>query len=411
MVYKTYKSWCVACPEEDAFPGTEVRSPFHPLLILQPADPLTSRAIYPITSLRELDREGPEALLPPQKVEGSLGDFVERHGATVLNPRFPKALSHLEALSHAPRNHLRVTLVGLGDVGGTVLTGLKLLGREIEEIQIFDPNENACRRYEMELNQVLSPEGEPLPRITICPPDRLFDCHLFLFTASRGVPPLGAQGDVRMAQFQANRQMLRSYARQARDANFQGLFCQISDPVDHLCRAVFLESNRDENGNLDFMGLLPHQIQGFGLGVMAARARYAARERGISPDTIRVYGPHGAGLVVANAPCDGYDPAISRLLTQDTRTMNLRVRDLGYKPYIAPGLSSACVSILRLLRGQHHYGAIPLGGVYFGCESVMTPHGPRIFRESLHPELLKQITAAYQELKDFSYDAPQPSAP
>ena len=38
MVYKTYKSWCVACPEGEAFPGTEVRSPFHPLLILQPAD-------------------------------------------------------------------------------------------------------------------------------------------------------------------------------------------------------------------------------------------------------------------------------------------------------------------------------------------------------------------------------------
>ena len=39
--------------------------------------------------------------------------------------------------------------------------------------------------------------------------------------------------------------------------------------------------------------------------------------------------------------------------------MNLRVRELGFKPYIAPGLSSAAVSILQLLRGQVHFGAVP----------------------------------------------------
>lgn len=170
-----------------------------------------------------------------------------------------------------------MSLVGLGDVGSTVLTGLVLLGREIDEIRIFDPNPSACRRYELEMNQILSPDGSPMPRVRPCSEAELFDCDLFLFTASRGCPLWGRREMCGMLQFQANRDMLRHYARLARKARFRGLFCQISDPVDHLCRAVFLESNRDCCGRLDYQGLLPEQIQGFGLGVMAARAATAAR--------------------------------------------------------------------------------------------------------------------------------------
>lgn len=86
-----------------------------------------------------------------------------------------------------------------------------------------------------------------------------------------------------MLQFQANRDMLRHYARLARKARFRGLFCQISDPVDHLCRAVFLESNRDCCGRLDYQGLLPEQIQGFGLGVMGRQSPLLRPEAGNSP--------------------------------------------------------------------------------------------------------------------------------
>ena len=62
----------------------------------------------------------------------------------------------------------------------------------------------------MELNQVLPErEGDLQPVITVCREDQLFDCDLFLFTASRGVPPVGQeQVDVRMAQYEANRAML-----------------------------------------------------------------------------------------------------------------------------------------------------------------------------------------------------------
>ena len=61
--------------------------------------------------------------------------------------------------------------------------------------------------------------------------------------------------------------------RMARENHFQGLFCVVSDPVDPLCRAVLLESNKNEAGELDGQGLFPHQVRGFGLGVMNAPPR------------------------------------------------------------------------------------------------------------------------------------------
>ena len=162
--------------------------------------------------------------------------------------------------------------------------------------------------------------------------------------------------------------------------------------------------DRDCCGRLDYQGLLPEQIQGFGLGVMAARARYCGQKLGIPQGSIRVYGPHGAGLVAANAPGGDYDGPLSAALTAATRDMNLRVRELGFKPYIAPGLSSAAVSILQLLRGQVHFGAVPLGKAYFGCQSRMTPLGPRILQEELAPPLQQRIAEAFRELEEFSYD-------
>ena len=149
---------------------------------------------------------------------------------------------------------------------------------------------------------MLSPDGQPLPEIVICEEKDLFACDLFAFTASRGVPGLDtAVKDVRMAQYEANRAMVGAYARMARSTGFTGLFCQISDPVDHLSRSVFLQSNQNGAGEFDFSGLLPEQIQGFGLGVMAARCAYYARQLGLNEEKLRVYGPHGQGLVCANS--------------------------------------------------------------------------------------------------------------
>lgn len=406
MEFRSWKGFCL-CDLGGGFPpeAARVNAPFAPLVFLVRRDPLKSRGCFAVGNTAQImEPENACALLPNEAPAALPGveTFVREKGATVLNTAFARAFDHLAR--PRKKSGLTATLVGLGDVGGTLLIALKLLGRELSRIAIYDPNEALCRRYEVELNQVLPPDGVPLPEIAICPPERLFDCDLFLFTASRGVPPVGSDvQDVRMAQFVRNREMLAGYARRARETAFDGLFCQISDPVDQLCRAVFLESNRDASGAFDAAGLLPEQVRGFGLGVMAARAAYNAKNDGIDFSGGRVYGPHGADLIVANHP-QNYDEALSARLTQETVTANLRVRELGFKPYIAPALSSAAVSLLRLVRGEVCCSAIPMGGAYFGCRSRTTSAGILTQREVLHPALFRKIEEVQQRLERFSYD-------
>lgn len=297
------------------------------------------------------------------------------------------------------KNGLRLTLVGLGDVGGTLLTALKLLGDEIDEIGIYDPYDPLIDRYCMELGQVLE---RPTPTVVRRAKEALFDCDVFLFAASKGVPPVGAGGDVRMLQFAGNRDLLLPYAKQARASGFSGLFCQISDPVDLLCQCVYWQSNTDENGAFDGRGLRESQIVGFGLGVMAARAQYYARLQGLDPAKIAAFGPHGAGLVIAN-DLEHYDDALSLALTKQTVEANQAVRALGFKPYIAPALSSACISLLHLLRGKPFYGAIPTDGIWFGCQARRTGRGavPLHDISALPPQLRGRIERAICTLKEM----------
>lgn len=412
MIYKSWNGICL-CAEADCFPADAkcVSAPFSPLVLLVNRDPMVSRGIYAISEPEEYSEpENLSCLLPctgkSAALPAQLCSLIKTHGAAVLNTAFSNAFPVLDAFLHRKKEGLKITLVGLGDVGGTVLTGLKLLGTEISEISVFDPYVPMCARYEMELNQVLPDiDGRIMPKITVCSEDRLFDCDVFIFTASRGVPALNSSvKDVRMAQYEANREMLRSYAKAAREANFRGIFCQVSDPVDHLARSVFLSSNQAQDGSYDFSGLLPEQVQGFGLGVMAARAAYWAEKDGIDFSSGRVYGPHGEGLIVANRCDEGYESAISEQLTAQTREANLRVRELGFKPYIAPGLSSAAISILRMLRGQVHYGAVPIGGTYFGCRNYFSENGLSILREPISPALFSRISETYTKLKEFRYE-------
>ena len=356
-------------------------------------DCFSSRAFFPVRCAEDLTvSEGYERLFAAAGENHPLPA-----PGMALNTAFPDVENRVKAFLETIRKpKLRMTLVGLGDVGGTLLTALKLLGDEISEIGVYDPNEALCRRYELELNQVLD---RPEPRIVLRDPEALFDCDVFLFTASRGVPPLGAAGDVRMAQLEKNRDMLKAYSAQARAARFSGLFCQISDPVDQLARCVFLQSNRDEVGTYDFRGLLPEQIVGFGLGVMQARGAYMARALGLTCPNLRAYGPHGADLVVANDPRN-YDPERSEELTRLSVQANHEVRALGFKPYIAPALSSAALSVLGLLRGEVFPGAVPMGGAYFGCRGRLTDRGFEVLSETLHPDLQARLQAAWEKLKE-----------
>ena len=399
------------CPLDGALPerAEPVPAPFSPLVFLVRRDPMVSRGIFAVSEPGEIfEPEGTGLVLPPPPgtLEPQIANLVRTDGACVLNTAFARCFEVLPRFLRPKRGALRLNVAGLGDVGGTVLTGLVLLDGPVAELGVFDFYRPLVERYRLELSQVLpTTPGRVMPRILPTEETALLDCDALLFAASKGVPPVGsAVQDVRMAQYAANRELLRPYARRARDTGFCGLFCQISDPVDQLARYVFLESNRDETGHFDFKGLLPEQVRGFGLGVMEARARFAASERGVDFSSGTVYGPHGKDLIAANSLGADYDDALSRQLSEAAATANLTVRDLGFKPYIAPGLSSAAISILAMLRGEEHAAAVPLDGAYFGCHSRLTRLGPKLRREALHPALMERISQVHQRLKEFPID-------
>ena len=207
-----------------------------------------------------------------------------------------------------------------------------------------------------------------------------------------------------MAQFETNAALVRQYAREARKQGFSGLWAAVSDPVDPLAKTAYLESNLNENGEWDGQGLLPEQVQGYGLGVMNARAAYYAKRDGRFSSFLkdgRTFGPHGEGLWAANSILD-YDDNLSRELTELTKTANLKMRELGFKPYAAPALSSGALSILLTLRGEWHCGSVFLDGVYMGCKNRYTPAGIETeLLPHIPDKLFLHLNAAAAALRDI----------
>ncbi|MBR4410767.1 MAG: lactate dehydrogenase, partial [Firmicutes bacterium] len=149
-------------------------------------------------------------------------------------------LSLTKSLPHAEGRGARVHILALGDVGATLLLGLKVLGAgTIDTIGIYDVNPNVLERYEREMNQMgwafeeaEAEEGgtAPLPKVVILKEEELFNCDLFLFCASKAIPAIGVKGDVRMMQFEANRKIVEHFASMAGAADYKGIFGVVSDP-------------------------------------------------------------------------------------------------------------------------------------------------------------------------------------
>ena len=314
----------------------------------------------------------------PLELDQNIRQAIDDGRLTAVNISRP-GWEEVLKLSHS-LGKKRVNILAIGDVGSTLLTGLKLLGGDvISSIGICDLSDQITARWEFEMGQINLPWNYNIfPEVEVIPPEKLFDCDMFVFVASKGIPPVGSQvKDVRMYQFENNAKIVAHYAKMAREKRFQGLWCAVSDPVDPLAKTAYLESNRDENGVFDGKGLRPEQIQGFGLGVMNARAAYFAKRDPRLASFLtegRSFGPHGTGLFIANS-IQNYDEEISQELTQLTVTANLKMREIGFKPYVAPALSSGALSLLLTLRGEWHCGSVFLDGVYMGVKNRCTPAG------------------------------------
>ncbi len=345
----------------------------------------------------ELDGKAFEGELPGWGKELIAAGKVR--AVNVSHPRFE------EILSWKPmEGKKRVHVLAIGDVGSMLLTGLHLLGGDvISKIGICDISDQVTARWEFEENQIAYPwDYDALPEVEVVTQENLFDCDVFVFVASKGIPPVGSGvKDVRMYQFENNSKIIGHYAKMAREKQFKGLFCAVSDPVDPLAKTAFLESNKNEAGELDYMGLLPEQIQGFGLGVMNARAAYYAKRDERFKQFLtegRSFGPHGQDLVIADS-IENYNDALSKELTELTVTANLHMRAIGYKPFVAPAFSSGALSILLALRGEWHCGSVFLGGIYMGVKNRYTKHGLETEMLPLPDALYERIVFAEENLK------------
>lgn len=376
-----------------------------PIYYLVEGDPILGRGSFKVNapgqllaphSLEVLD----ESRLPTLELDEALSAALDAGQLTAVNTA---RLGWESILTAAPNTgKKRVHILAIGDVGSTLLTGLKLLGGDvISTIGICDLSDQITARWEFEMGQINLPwDYNAFPDVEVVKPENLFDCDVFVFVASKGIPPVGSQvKDVRMAQFENNAAIVKTYARMARKANFQGLWCAVSDPVDPLAKTAYLESNKDEDGNWDGKGLRPEQVQGYGLGVMNARAAYfAKRDEKLSSFLTegRSFGPHGTGLFIANS-IENYNEEISQELTHKTVTANLVMREIGFKPYVAPALSSGALSILLTLRGEWHCGSVFLDGIFMGCKNRYTPAG---VETELLPHIPDPLFAHIQEAAD-----------
>ena len=173
--------------------------------------PGAGRDTFPVTAPSLLTaEEGVSTLVTAEEPETdpALAAVIAAGRMRAVNLAHPRQEELLPPLRR--RERVRVNLLALGDVGSTLLMGLRLLGGDvIDSVGICDVRENVPQRWEMELNQIVSPEGERSPPVEIVSPEEVFDGDVFLFCASRFVPDTSVtSGDVRMAQYQVNRELM-----------------------------------------------------------------------------------------------------------------------------------------------------------------------------------------------------------
>ncbi len=372
---------------------------------LKSMDPFSSRRGFMVKSASQIEEneEGLDILKESGKdylLPGWLEDKIGDGKVKAVNISFPRWKEELEDLP----THWRINVIALGDVGSTLLIGLRLLGSNMT-IGIYDRTPEKMKRWEHELGQIRRPFHEKsFPSVEVVDKENLFDCDMVVFCASKGIPPVGSENiDVRMVQFEGNREILGEHARAAREKGFKGIFAVVSDPVDLLCRGLYLDSNTDDEGNLDYMGLAPNQIIGYGLGVMNARACFhAERNPGFEHyfSEGQVFGPHGKGLIVADSMIN-YNEEKSLFLTEKTLNSNLDIRGFGFKPYVAPSLSSGALSLIATIENEYFYGSSMMGEVFMGAKMRLTKNGLEIPYYSLDPMLQNRLEKTYNELRSM----------
>lgn len=331
---------------------------------------------------------------------------IEKREVGLCNINYPRWKERLEWI---PPEQWNVNIVGLGNTGGTLLVALRsMAGEKVNSIGIFDTNERALTRWELETNQIIDGNGiRKFPPVRIIKSEEIFQADLVIFSVSMGLHSLESENrDVSKLQLEANSGIIDYYAQRARKNNYNGIFSIVSEPVDLLCQSAFNSSNLNENGILDGKGLAADQIRGLGLGVMHSRAAYYAEQESFGQNYItsgRVFGSTGKGLLIAD-DVEQYDRIKSSYLSEKVLQANKELIKIGYKPYIASAVSSGALSLIDLMEGKWHYSAGFLGGIFWGSRNRQTRVGLEWEQYNLPIELFSDLSNSFLELKEQAKD-------
>lgn len=304
-----------------------------------------------------------------------------------------------------PQREAVVGISGLGRVGGLAASALAASDRgrtRIGTLLLHDCDRGNLERMRQELASVASWRGDvALPRVEVVDlPEMLRRCDAFLFAAACAVPPLGAPGDVRLPQFGPNRAALREALDAALAADYAGMFFIISDPVELLAQASFVDSNAP-GGRFLGLGLAPERVAGLALGIMWGRALARAQALGAGERVALrgvPYGPHSTDVLVFDDPADP-DPVLCEAMTQAARTGNYRVRELGFIPHIGPALSSIVLTLPELLAGREVLASCFVDGIYFGAPCRLR-WGLAPTRRQVAPQVRSQVEALHALVRE-----------
>ncbi len=324
----------------------------------------------------------------------NISELLYYTGNKVVNNNLAEDTKTIDVIEDVlpTKDKYKINILALGDVGSTLLTGLVLRGdKVVEEIGIWDLSPELKKRLEIEMNQISS-DNHHFPKVRAIDEDELFDCDLFLFCASASIPKDVPNGfDVRLSQLDKNKSIVKIYAEKALKVNYKGIFAIVSDPVDPLCKTA------------ELVGVEKSQIKGFGLGVMMARARYYAKlhdEFETFIENGRAFGPHGKNLVIAN-DINNYNDEISRKLTNLTIDANMKVRELGFKPFIAPAISSGALTIIDYLEGNWSYSSFAFGDIYLGIKNRRQNGKVQIENLNISEKLFERLKISIDNLREI----------
>ena len=80
----------------------------------------------------------------------------------------------------------------------------------------------------------------------------------------------------------------------------------------------------------------------------------------------------------------------------------MEIRSFGFKPYIAPALSSGSFSLISTIKSEWHYSATFLNGAFMGIRNKFINNTIELETyKNMPPSLLKKLEKTHAYLKNF----------